>query len=103
MASKQYKRKVGLCIMWARYVCSLCRETCRNDCDVKKFALTMQHCYGVEMQMYHIPLVDSQDALDNTVESFIQMYSDPDTLIIVYHVSHGRYNERLGLISSWDG
>ncbi|KAH7361056.1 hypothetical protein BKA65DRAFT_474172 [Rhexocercosporidium sp. MPI-PUGE-AT-0058] len=101
MEAKRYNRKVCLFILWESGKCINCGENtsapCKETCDVARFTRTLSKGYGFEMIIYRIPTSAAHLAMDKYMEDFIKIYSNPDTLLLLYYAGHGGFHEQRGL------
>ena len=102
MVHKEYKKKIGLCIIWQTWdIVNQGKATRRFDRSVRNISAVLELGYGFEMQTYRIPLLDSFQAFKGFYTEWIKLHSDPDTLLVVCYSGHGGYHQVRGLL--WGG
>ena len=104
MAPKEYKRRVALFLSWAEDASwtegidpmGVQREMWDLGC-------VLTNRYGFGILTHAIELYKPLAAVREQVRDFIDGYSDPDTLLLLYYGGHGSYTVEDGLLWSASG
>ncbi|KAG4444336.1 hypothetical protein IFR05_000210 [Cadophora sp. M221] len=99
MESKKYRRKICLYVLWNSQGCRHCEHGsgCQEACEVEIFTKTISKGYGFEVLTCRFPNSGSGLSMEDYIKHFIELFSHPDTLILLYYNGHGDYDERHGL------
>lgn len=70
------------------------------DSETGRLAKAFEEVYGFQVERYLIPSEEPDDALEETLKTFVRSYQSPRSLLIIYYGGHGMLNaSRLGILA----